>query len=419
VSRNHRLRGSGERKRLMRSLKWVAALVAAAAVMAVPAAGETGSVVEYAIPTASAGPVSIVTGPDGALWFTEIAANKIGRITPAGEFMEFPIPTPNSQPDEIDVGPDGNLWFAEILGNKIGRITPSGVITEFVVPTPNSRPTVVAPGTDGNVWFTERGTAAVTATTSPGKKIGRVILATGEVQEFVLPTTVLLPALGPDQGRRPLGITAGPDRNMWFTEERMNQIGRIVPETGEITEFKLPDFEVRRQPFEITAGPDGNVWFTEVAGNKIGRITMDGEITEFVVPTAAAGANTIRRGPDPNAAVDCAYLRSLNPGAFETRFGGFGSCVARLATTKTLWFTETNANRIAQITTDGDIFEFPIPTPNARPIGITQGPDGAVWFAENGANKIGRFDVESVRAPAAPGIRSERSAAFDPTDVDG
>ena len=113
----------------------VAALVAAAAVMAVPAAGETGSVVEYAIPTASAGPVSIVTGPDGALWFTEIAANKIGRITPAGEFMEFPIPTPNSQPDEINVGPDGNLWFAEILGNKIGRITPSGVITEFVVPT--------------------------------------------------------------------------------------------------------------------------------------------------------------------------------------------------------------------------------------------------------------------------------------------
>src|SRR4029453_17871808 len=92
---------------------------------------------------------------------------------------------------------------------------------------------------------------------------------------------VLMPALGADQGRRPLGITAGPDGNMWFTEERMNQIGRIVPATGEITEFKLPDFFFRRQPFEIASGPDGNLWFTEAFGNRIGRITTERQNTEF------------------------------------------------------------------------------------------------------------------------------------------
>jgi streptogramin lyase len=402
----------------MRRLNWPALLLTVAAVIAaLPAAAATGSIDEYPVPTANSGPVSIVTGPDGNLWFTEISANKIGRVTTGGEFTEFSIPTPNSQPDEIDVGPDGNLWFAEILGNKIGRITPSGEITEFVVPTPNSRPTVVAPGPDGNVWFTERGTATVTATTRPGNKVGRVVLATGRVEEFTLPTTVLMPALGPDQGRRPLGITAGPDGNMWFTEERMNQIGRIVPATGEITEFQLPDFTFRRQPFEITSGPDGNLWFTENFGNRIGRITTGGEITEFEVPTPNSGPNTIRRGPDPNAAADCAFQRDqLGKSGFDLRYGSFGKCVAKLATTKTLWFTETNANRIAQITTDGDVFEFAAPTPAGRPIGITHGPDGAVWFAENGGNKIGRLAVKSVGAPAAPGIRGDDSRDTDPPE---
>src|SRR5579862_8306665 len=31
----------------------------------------------------------------------------------------------------ITLGPDGNLWFTEYAGNRIGRITPSGVVTEF------------------------------------------------------------------------------------------------------------------------------------------------------------------------------------------------------------------------------------------------------------------------------------------------
>jgi hypothetical protein len=36
--------------------------------------------------------------------------------------------------------------------------------------------------------------------------------------------------------------------------------------------------------------------------------------------------------------------------------------------------------------------EFPIPTPNASPFGITTGPDGKLWFTEDTGNKIGRFD---------------------------
>jgi virginiamycin B lyase len=247
------------------------------------------------------------------------------------------------------------------------------------------------------VWFTERGTA-----TRPGNKIGRVVLTPGNdpvVEEFPLPETIppelapVLPLATPAFGRRPLGITAGPDGAMWFAQERMNQIGRIDPYTLEISEYPLPNLAFRRQPFEITAGPDGHIWFTEAFGNRIGRISTAGDIVEFPVPTSASGPNTIRRGPDPNAAKDCAQQRAA--GAFSA-YANFGDCVSRHATTRTLWFTEFNANRVAKITTDGVIREYPIPTSNSRPIGITQGPDGAVWFAENGGNKIGRLTVKRV-----------------------
>jgi virginiamycin B lyase len=41
-----------------------------------------GEVTEYVIPTRRSNPFSIVTGPDGALWFTEIGSSQIGRLQP-------------------------------------------------------------------------------------------------------------------------------------------------------------------------------------------------------------------------------------------------------------------------------------------------------------------------------------------------
>ncbi len=50
----------------------------------------------------------------------------------------------------------------------------------------------------------------------------------------------------------------------------------------------------------ITAGPDGNMWFTELLGNKIGRITPGGTVTEFNLPTSGAAPASITGGPDGN-----------------------------------------------------------------------------------------------------------------------
>jgi virginiamycin B lyase len=123
------------------------------------------------------------------LWFTESAANNIGRITTAGAITEYPIPTPNSAASSIATGPDGALWFTEGGANQIGRITTAGAITEYAGA---GGPAGIAAGPDGALWFT-------TIT-----NIGR-ITTSGVITEYPTPNMF---------GNFP--ITAGSDGALWF-----------------------------------------------------------------------------------------------------------------------------------------------------------------------------------------------------------
>lgn len=82
----------------------------------------------FAIPTANSGVAGITRGGDGALWFTESTASKIGRIDASGSINEYSTPTPNADPVGIS-GPNGGgcnpdvIWFVEAAVHNIGKIT--------------------------------------------------------------------------------------------------------------------------------------------------------------------------------------------------------------------------------------------------------------------------------------------------------
>jgi len=210
---------------------------------------------------------------------------------------------------------------------------------QYLVPTPNSTPVGITAGPDGSLWFTEL----------DGNNIGRITI-NGAIIEYSVPKA----------NSKPIEITSGPDGNLWFTEESGNNIGRITT-TGAITEYAVPT--PNSDPEFITAGPDGNLWFTENAANKIGRISTTGSIIEYSVPTSDSNPLEITAGPDGN-----------------------------------LWFTEGSGNNIGRITTTGAIVEYPVPTPNSEPFGITMGPDGNLWFTEDNfnVNQLGRITTAGV-----------------------
>jgi len=297
-----------------------------------------GVITEYNLPNAAAGPQGIAFGPDGALWFTEMAGNRLGRITLAGAIAEYDLPSPAALPYGIAVGPDGALWFAESAG-QIGRAalpdTPPS-ITEFPTPPVLSNPVSITTGPDGALWFTGT-TSGLMARVSTS---GTVTVAYQRNTNF-----------------SPWGIALGSDGKLWYTGLFQSAVGNIDT-AGNRTEYRVPI----QLPYYITAGPDGALWFTDGSGDRIGRITTAGAVTLFPVANAF-GIRGITVGPD---------------GA--------------------LWFAIITAQggSIGRMTTAGAVTEYPIPTPGSNPLGITPGPDGALWFTESQSLKIGRISLDGA-----------------------
>lgn len=122
----------------------------------------------------------------------------------------------------------------------------------------------------------------------------------------------------------------------------------------------------------LALGADSNLWFTEFRTSKIGQLNTQAQISESVTPTGNAGPLGIASGSGP----------AVN-----------------------LWFTETNVGKVGQITTGGPpYFEYTLPDPTARPVGITLGSDGDMWVTDPGSSSIWRIQ----QLPKKPFVRFAR-----------
>ncbi|GLW24705.1 hypothetical protein DI270_026900 [Microbispora triticiradicis] len=61
-----------------------------------------------------------------------------------------------------------------------------------------------------------------------------------------------------------------------------------------------------------------------------------------------------------------------------------------------LWFAENYADQIGRVTTDGDFTEYPLDDPNAFPWGITSGSDGRLWVAEQLGNAAASVTTSGI-----------------------
>lgn len=105
--------------------------------------------------TVGSGPQFICVGPDKALWFSEIGANAIGRLTTTGKYTEYPTGYEYFEPSGIATGPDGALWFTDFSGRgEIGRMTTSGNVKFYNVAGSFPELPQITAGPDGAMWFT-------------------------------------------------------------------------------------------------------------------------------------------------------------------------------------------------------------------------------------------------------------------------
>ena len=358
------------------------------------------------------GYASIVSGPDGNLWFVDPqnAINyQIGKITTSGAITFYPLA---DLPLGVAAGPDGNLWAAEF--SHVAKITTSGVETEYLLLIGNLEyfaSNAITSGPDGNLWLVTNNNFIIKVTTA-----GALTLYSS-----VYPPIAYVPSItsGPDgalwltgeltseigrmntsgqitntyalsPGSIPVFAALGSDNNVWFSQGGLaNSVGNIST-SGVSTTYPLPS--ANAEPWSLTNGPDGNIWFLEVALGQVAKITPSGVVTEY--PDADVYASQgLTSGSDGNiwftapATTTGPSIGRITTSGVITVFSLPAGSSPQFITSGpdgNLWFTDSSLNVVGKMNTSGDLLaEYPITTAFSNPSVLTTGPDGNVWFIEN------------------------------------
>ncbi|MEY3200511.1 MAG: hypothetical protein RIR70_61 [Pseudomonadota bacterium] len=298
---------------------------------------------------------------------------------PGNRFMEIRLPNADGSTHDLAAGPDGNVWVTQIAPAQLVRVTPISETRRYPLPKA-SAPHGIVFDQAGRLWVSleARHTLA-----QVDMKTGRVL------KEF---------SLSNENHREigPHGLAVGKDgKTLWFAGKSGNVVGKLNPDTGEVTLYPLPNPDSK--PIYVSPDREGNVWYTALEGAAVGFVNPDGFMFEFPVPEGSGRPITIV--PDPNlplmwfslengglfASVDVAgNMSAYSVSKANMKLAGLGFDGAGQ-----LWLTAQSPDMIALVKKDMSITEWPLPTERAVLHRIILGPQGNMWFTELAKDKVG------------------------------
>ena len=321
----------------------------------------------YEMPTAEAGPCDLETGPDGALWLQEQLVNKLARIDPTtGAVTEYEIPwtlpelnvtIPNVAGRAVlacavRAGADGHLYASNGLRNQLVKVDVYSKQIEVLTPPPLDPAGDLQPfndmytGPDG-MFFTQ----------TTGNVISYYEYATGAFKNYPVPTLA----------GGPLGLYYASDKKVYFCEFVGQKIGVLEPSTGDIIEYTVPLDLLG--PAVIRVETQGAVWFTATVGNGVGSINMEtGEFTAYPndIPASLPSEDTL----DLTGNV---WYSTFNDNLLNRIDGSTGA--------------------LTHIEMPGTIIPSPVSLPYFFSVAVHYGPGNAVWYTNELANQVGRYQL--------------------------
>jgi len=412
-------------------------------------------------------PTGITPGPEGDthLWFTDRGTNdpssppSIGRIDSEspGTVEEFSIEAEGghaeSTPQGIVAGPEGNLWFTDVhKPHGIGVFDPSAPegerVEEFSEAAglqAGARPRGIVVGSDGALWFTDTG--------RPISSIGRIDPSTHVIEEF--PLHYGARPGGTESSVEKSGIVAGPDGDVWFTENKETSPGICKIEVAEPHEIECFS-EGLLAPTGVESGPrtlavaEGRLWFTEHSDRNETQLfsfeSAEGETweegdefelcneDESICATGAFKATATDNRHEVGSALEAIYgagniSPSSGPNNVRVSFVGelagvdigqascrklSGSGVGCSVSTE----ADGRFDSISRINKYGEIVRHPIE--GLTGVSSITSSGGDVWFpaTSNGVKSIGKFGVEITEFPLTAKIQEgEGTVVSDPAGI--
>lgn len=301
----------------------------------------------------------------------------LGRVTAKGKIDLQALPK-DHMPGLFSQGPDGSMWLSDGRKTVLWRVTPDGKVDQV----PVRRTTLgIAVDPDGSIWVTHPEKADITRYAADGQPQSQWFVGRKRGPAGGAPSAAMTnprpkppaPSNAPKQlpkkkasdrswtkeerkrrtlDARPSYIVLGTDQAVWFSEPTWRNIGRATA-AGKIDSFDYPG--AWGEPRRIIAGPDGALWFALSNLNALGRITTEGEITTIELP--------------------------------------YGAGALAADSKKRIWFTDAAGARIGYLDAEGKVHEVPLPKVPRMIRSMAEGPDGAMWFADQIGKTIGKISM--------------------------
>ena len=335
---------------------------------------------EFKIPTSCTQPLSIITDPDGNIWFAQTNTGNLAMFDPVSEeFTEYQNDKWDlkrasmvwgmvyTQDDEIWFTDDvyGSLWKFSIpektyskfeipsdkeksYPQKIGFYNNNFVINDFSgnqvvvlnhddldedktthasIAVPEGFFTSQASVDDeGNIWF-------VMWKYQKESILVRANSVTQETEQFSLPVSISAPN----------GVSVGPSGNVWIADTASSSFYRFNPENTEVEEFVTSSSPIWTygnssgliktpitRPYWNGFDSDGNMWFNQQTANRLGVFDPATEsLIEYDIPSKNPGW------------ADCGDLNDCGTSQ------SFGFAIQN----EQVWFTEWVENNIGVLDT--------------------------------------------------------------------
>ncbi|HUO93208.1 MAG TPA: hypothetical protein VMU22_09815 [Rhizomicrobium sp.] len=299
---------------------------------------------------------------------------------------EWDVPTPGSRPHDPMYAPDGSVWYSGQMANVLGRFNPNTqTFEEFRLP-PGSGPHGLIADGDGDVWFTANFAAY----------IGRLDPKTGDVRQFPMPDA---------RARDPHTLLMAPNGSIYFTVQAGNMVGRLDPKTGTVKLVTSPT--PHSNPYGMVIDSRGVPYFAEFGSNKIGRIDPDTlAIREYALPHPDSRPRRVAitaHGMIYYSDYARGYLGRLDPKTGEVEEwpspgGPKSEPYGITAVGDQIWYSESNTlpNTLVRFDTKTHAFQtWEIPSGGGVVRNMVHTPDGNLWLACSGVNKIAFVAVET------------------------
>lgn len=172
----------------------------------------------------------------------------------------------------------------------------------------------------------------------------------------------------------------------WISDPSAPRVWSLDTRTGELSEHAFEG----KGSLTVSVARDGTVWFADSQSAQIG--SLDAQSREAAMVAVPEGL-----GP-PDLPAMPAWIHAASDGG--------------------VWVSVPNWNMVLEHDPrDGSFAPHASPTPQSRPFGLAEGPDGDIWFAQLTGGKVGRIDRLTggiTELAPDPPLRTAETLAFGP-----